>query len=212
MDDTAINTPIKLLILADRAESFDELAHMIAHAPEIEMVGSATTGQEAVTLADIHQPDVVILDYDMAGLDASATSRSILKNNPATQIVMVSVVNDANDIRAAMRAGARDYLVKPLAEGELIGTIRWLIQERRDYARLASFVKQLRKAYDRLFWDDKPVPETVVAFLESQVAATPNDRQVLETLAVAYARNRDWERLLPVAQALTEHDAMTGSY
>ena len=97
-----------------------------------------------------------------------------------------------------------DYLVKPLAAQELVETVRWLIRERREYARMTAFVKQLRKAYDALFWDDKPVPPKVVAFLEGQVADKPNDRLTLETLAVAYARNRDWTKLVPVAARLTQ--------
>ena len=94
-----------------------------------------------------------------------------------------------------MRAGARDYLIRPLGDDELVETIHWLIRERREYARMQSFVKQLRKAYEALFTDDKPVPPTVVAYLETQAAQNPGDRLALETLAVAYARNREWKKL-----------------
>ena len=67
-----------------------------------------------------------------------------------------------------MRAGARDYLVKPLNEGELADTIHWLISERREYARMQAFVDKMRKAYDALFYDEKPVPDRVVLLLETQ--------------------------------------------
>ena len=192
------------LIVTDVPDSLATLNQMLSTASDLAVVGSAGTAQEAVTMADIHQPDVVIIDYDMPGLDGAEATRSILHQDASVQVIMLSVVNDANDIRTAMRAGARDYLIKPLAEGELVKTIRWLIGERREYARMQAFVNQLRKAYEALFTDDKPVPPTVVAYLESQVTQAPHDRLVLETLAVAYARNRDWARLAPLMNTLVQ--------
>ncbi len=192
----------KLMIVTDLAESLQQAEAMLAAAPEFEIIESAGSAEHAIALARQHQPDVVIMDYDMPGLDGAEATRAILRDNPDAQVVMLSVVNDADDIRHAMRAGARDYLIKPLAPGELVETIRWLLRERRDYARMQAFVSQMRKAYEALFTDDKPIPATVVAFLESQVAQAPGDRLALETLAVAYARNRDWTRLQPLVQQL----------
>lgn len=193
---------VKVLIATDIPESTTEIRQLLTSAPEMEIIGSATTEEETVALALTHRPDVVVMDYDMPGLDGAEATRAILHDSEKTQVIMLSVVNDPDDIRHAMRAGARDYLVKPLAGGELVETIRWLIQERREYARMQAFVDQLRKAYETLFWDDKPVPPKVVAFLEAQVADSPGDRLALETLAVAYARNRDWAKLAPVVTAL----------
>lgn len=192
----------RLLIVTDITDSLTSITAMLAAAPDIAIVGSTGTAEEAVSLAQVHRPDVVVMDYDMPGLDGAEATRAILHQDVTVQVIMLSVVNDADDIRHAMRAGARDYLIKPLAEGELVNTIRWLIGERREYARMQAFVGQLRKAYEALFMDDKPVPPTVVAYLESQVTQTPGDRLALETLAVAYARNRDWAKLAPLMDAL----------
>jgi DNA-binding NarL/FixJ family response regulator len=198
------SSTIKLLIVTDAHDSLTLLNAMLSASPDITVVGSAETAQEAINLADIHQPDVVVMDYDMPGLDGAEATRSILHQDGSVQVIMLSVVNDAGDIRTAMRAGARDYLIKPLAEGELVKTIHWLIGERREYARMQAFVNQLRKAYEALFTDDKPVPPTVVTYLESQVQQAPHDRLALETLAVAYARNRDWAKLAPVVNELVQ--------
>jgi DNA-binding NarL/FixJ family response regulator len=157
------------------------------------------------------QPDVVVMDYDMPGIDATETARAILRQDPSIQVIMLSLVANAADIRHAMRAGARDYLVKPLRDGELVETIRWLLGERREYARMQAFVKQMRRAYEALFTDDKPVPPTVVAFLEQQVAKSPHDRLAAETLAVAYARNREWKKLVPLVDELARTAIGTGS-
>lgn len=196
--------PTRVLIVTDIPESVDELRRMFSQAADISIAAVSITGQEAINLADVHQPDVVVMDYDMPGLNGAEITRAILHNDDRIQVIMLSVVNDVEDIRAAMRAGARDYLIKPLAEGELVETIRWLIRERREYARMQAFVGQMRKAYEAIFRDDKPVPPTVVAYLESQVAESPQDRLVLETLAVAYARNRDWKKLAPLMDRLAQ--------
>jgi DNA-binding NarL/FixJ family response regulator len=193
----------KVLIVTDIPESSTETTRMLATASDLQIVGTAATGSDAVALAKLHQPDVVVMDYDMPGLNGAEATRAILQTNPDTQIVMLSVVNDAQDIRTAMRAGARDYLTKPLKQGELVETIRWLLRERRDYARMQAFVTQMRKAYEALFTDDTPVPATVIAFLESQVEKSPGDRLTWETLAVAYARNREWAKLAPLATSLS---------
>jgi DNA-binding NarL/FixJ family response regulator len=195
---------IKLMIVTDTPDALAALNQMLAASPDIDVVGSAESAQEAVALAGVHHPDVVVMDYDMPGLDGAEATRSILHQDVTTQVIMLSVVNEAEDIRSALRAGARDYLIKPLAEEELVKTIHWLIGERREYARMQAFVSQLRKAYEALFRDDKPVPPTVVAYLESQAQQAPNDRLALETLAVAYARNRDWARLAPIVNTLVD--------
>jgi len=194
----------KLLFVTDTPEFIDQVDKKLPSASDIEIVGRATPYDKIMTLVTLHQPDVVVMDYDLLDLDTAEMTRSILHENVSTQVIMLSVVNNADDIRKAMRAGARDYLVKPLHDGELVETIRWLIGERREYARMQAFVKQLRKAYEALFTDDKPVPDNVVAFLETQVNDNPENRLAQETLAVAYARNRNWRKLLPLANNLAE--------
>jgi DNA-binding NarL/FixJ family response regulator len=194
---------IKILIATDVSESLEEIKRIVAITPDIEIVGASRTREAIVRLArEIDEADVVVMDYDMPGMDGAEATRSILQDNPRIQVIMLSLVNDADDIRHAMRAGARDYLVRPLDEGELAETIRWLIGERREYERMTAFVKQLRRAYDALFHDDKPIPEKVVTFLESQATEKPADRLTLETLAVAYARNRNWKKLAPLVPIL----------
>ena len=201
--------PVRVLIVTDVPEAATLTRSMLEAAAEVEVLDTAVSGDEALTLARVHQPDVVVMDYDMPGLDGATATRTILHEDDSIQVIMLSVVNDAEDIRHAMRAGARDYLVKPLADGELIGTIRWLINERREYARMQGFVTDLRRAYDALFTDDKPVPENVIAFLEAQAAEPNAERVTLETLAVAYARNRDWTKLAPIVRQLVGTQTIT---
>jgi DNA-binding NarL/FixJ family response regulator len=195
---------IKLMFVTDVPDEIAAVDPSLAEAGDFAIVGTVTPGENVLTLVTLHQPDVVVVDYDLLELDPADLTRAILREDGTIQVIMLSVVNDANDIRHAMRAGARDYLVKPLHRGELVETIRWLIGERREYARMQAFVTQMRRAYEALFTDDKPVPPTVVAFLEQQVEKAPDDRLALETLAVAYARNREWKKLVPLVGHLSQ--------
>jgi DNA-binding NarL/FixJ family response regulator len=193
---------IKLLIVTDIPDSITEVSRIVAGQPDIQVVGSTMEGSQALDLVRVHRPDIVVMDYDMPGLDGAETTRAIIREDETILVIMLSVVNDADDIRHAMRAGARDYLIKPIDPDELLTTIRWLLSERREYARMQAFVGQLRKAYEALFTDEKPVPPAVIAYLEEQMREDPDDRLVLETLAVSYARNRDWARLAPLMDYL----------
>jgi two-component system nitrate/nitrite response regulator NarL len=193
----------RVLILSDIPEADNETLQALAEANDLQVIGKTTAPAEAIGLARTHQPDIAIVDYDIPGMDGAETARAILRESDRTQIIMVSVFSEPDDIRTAMRAGARDYLIKPLDEGELVETIRWLLRERREYARMTAFVKQMRRAYEALFTDDKPVPPTVLAFLEAQAEKSPGDRLALETLAVAYARNREWAKLAPIVASLS---------
>ncbi|HOA24852.1 MAG TPA: response regulator [Aggregatilineales bacterium] len=195
---------IKLLFVSDNPNVASEVDPALADAPNIQVLGTTATEAGVVELIKRQQPDIVVVDYDMLGIDAAEVTRAVHREDDTIQVIMLSVVNNAEDIRAAMRAGARDYLVTPLKAGELVETARWLINERREYARMQAFVTQLRRAYEALFTDDKVVPPTVVEFLEKQAALKPNDRLTQETLAVAYARNRDWQKLAPLAAKLAD--------
>ena len=195
---------IKLLFATDTPDEAFGADPALVGAEDIEVLGSIAPGEDIIGLVKRRRPDVVVIDYDMPGVDAAGTTHAILREDPSIQVLMLSLVGDVGDIRHAMRAGARDYLIKPLQTGELVETVRWLISECREYARMQAFVQQMRRAYDALFTDDKPVPQTVVAFLVQQAVKDPADRLAQETLAVAYARNRDWQKLAPVAVRLAE--------
>ncbi len=194
--------PVKLVFASDDPAAALGSDPALEGAAGVEVVGVASSVDELTSLVTRHQPDVIVIDYDVPGLNAAETTRAVLLQDATIQVIMLSLVNDADDVRHAMRAGARDYLIKPLQPGELVETVRWLIDERREYARMQAFVDQMRRAYDALFSDDKPIPPKVVAFLEAQAADSPDDRLAQEALAVAYARNRDWEKLAPLAARL----------
>lgn len=194
---------ITVITLADTDQ---DLARRIKSVPGLTLLAAAKDPRQAVAEARSHKPDVFVIDYDGGGAATAEVARTVRQIDQRIQVIVVSVEQDVETIRNAMRAGARDYLIKPLDDGELEETIRWLIEERRDYARMSAFMSKLRKAYETMFYDDKPVPEHVVRFLENQVREQPGERLTLETLAVAYARNRSWRKLSAVAALLAESE------
>jgi pilus assembly protein CpaE len=117
---------IRVLIVDDIAETRENIRKLLQFEPDVEVVGAARTGIEAIDIARETEPDVVIMDINMPDMDGIAATEALLRDVPFAQIVMLSVNNDADYVRRAMRAGARDFLAKPPSGDELISTIRTL--------------------------------------------------------------------------------------
>lgn len=115
---------IGVLIVDDIAETRENIRKLLQFEADIEVVGMARTGKEAVTLAKEKRPNVVIMDINMPDMDGITATEQITRDVPSAQIVILSVQNDADYLRRAMMAGARDFLSKPPSGDELIGTIR----------------------------------------------------------------------------------------
>ena len=90
---------------------------LISSAPDVELVGEAIDGREAVARALELRPDVILMDFDMPETNGIEATRTILQTSPETAILMVTMLEDAESVLAAMRAGARGYVLKD-AEGE----------------------------------------------------------------------------------------------
>lgn len=115
---------IGVLIVDDIAETRENIKKLLQFEADIEVVGTAKTGREAVTLAKEKRPNVVIMDINMPDMDGITATELIAKDIPSAQIVILSVQSDADYLRRAMMAGARDFLTKPPSGDELISTIR----------------------------------------------------------------------------------------
>lgn len=115
---------IRVLIVDDIAETRENLRKLLSFAPDIEVVGTAATGEEGVQLARELVPHVVIMDINLPGMDGITATERIVREVPAAQIVILSVQGETGYMRRAMAAGARDFLVKPPSGDELMATIR----------------------------------------------------------------------------------------
>ncbi len=115
---------IKVLIVDDIAETRENIRRLLQFERDMEVVGGARTGKEALSLARESQPHVVIMDINMPDMDGISATEAMLKELPNTQIVILSVQNEPDYMRRAMLAGARDFLPKPPSADELVATIR----------------------------------------------------------------------------------------
>src|SRR5512139_1266494 len=115
---------IKVLIVDDVAETRENIRKLLQFEADVEVVGAAGTGREAVQIAGEIKPDVVLMDINMPDMDGITATEMIRRNDPSMQVVILSVQGDPNYMRRAMLAGARDFLTKPPAVDELTGAIR----------------------------------------------------------------------------------------
>jgi pilus assembly protein CpaE len=112
------------LLVDDVAETRENLRKLLSFAGDIEVVAAAASGPEAIELARECQPDVVIMDINMPGMDGITATEVILQKVPTTQVIVLSVQGESDYLRRAMMAGARDFLTKPPSGDELMSTIR----------------------------------------------------------------------------------------
>jgi pilus assembly protein CpaE len=115
---------IRILIVDDIPETRESLRKMLYFEPDMEVVGTAGSGEEAIELSREHQPHVVLMDINMPGLDGISASEAITREVPFAQVVMMSVQGEADYLRRSMLAGARDFLTKPFTMDEMISTVR----------------------------------------------------------------------------------------
>jgi len=115
---------IRVIIVDDIAETRENIRKILQFAAEIEVVGVARTGREAIDLAKEEKPHVVLMDINMPDMDGIQATEAIREEASFTQIIILSVQGDTNYMRRAMLAGARDFLTKPPMVDELISAIR----------------------------------------------------------------------------------------
>ena len=114
----------RVLIVDDVAETRENIRKLLQFEADVEVVGAARSGKEAVQLTDELKPDVVLMDINMPDMDGITATEMIRQRNPVAQIAILSVQGDPNYMRRAMLAGARDFHTKPPMADELISAIR----------------------------------------------------------------------------------------
>ena len=115
---------IRVLIADDHTLFRDGLRALLASAPEAELVGEAANGDEAVTQAALLQPDVILMDLQMEGVNGIEATRRIVQMSPHVGVLVVTMFEDEHSVFAAMRAGARGYVLKGARHEEMLRAIR----------------------------------------------------------------------------------------
>jgi DNA-binding NarL/FixJ family response regulator len=116
--------PIRVLIVDDHTVVRSGLATFLLVSPGLELVGEAANGAEAVQLAALYQPDVVLMDLMMPGTDGVSAARTIRQQFPRTQVIALTSFADDGLVQGALQAGAIGYLQKNVTAAELAAAIR----------------------------------------------------------------------------------------
>ncbi len=115
---------IRLLIADDHTLFRHGIRALLASVPDIELVGEVAGGEEAVLLATQLEPDVILMDIKMPGTNGIEATRRIMRINPAARVVVLTMLEDDDSVFAAIRAGARGYVVKGADESEMLRVVR----------------------------------------------------------------------------------------
>jgi pilus assembly protein CpaE len=115
---------IRVVIVDDVSETRENVKKLLQFESDVDVVGIARTGKEAIQISQELNPDVVLMDINMPDMDGIAATEAIRARQPTVQVVILSVQSDQNYMRKAMLVGARDFLTKPPMGDELISAIR----------------------------------------------------------------------------------------
>jgi len=152
--------PIRVLVVDDHT-LFREGLRLILHGAEgIEVSGEAASGQEALEQAAILRPDVILMDVQMPDMNGIEATKLILAQNEAAGVIILTMLEDDDSLFAAMRVGARGYVLKGADKAEMLRSIRVVAGGGALFGpaiagRLARFFKDGRRAsrQDRVFTD-----------------------------------------------------------
>ncbi|MEY2559287.1 MAG: hypothetical protein QOE34_2712 [Verrucomicrobiota bacterium] len=121
---------IRVLVADDHEVVLEGVRALIERQPDLEVCGLATNGTEAVDLARKTKPDVVVLDMSMPGLDGTDAIRQIREALPDTEVVVFSAHSSADLAEEVFQAGAKSYIEKNEASGDLVSAIRALAEHK----------------------------------------------------------------------------------
>lgn len=132
---------IKVLIVDDIPETREHLSRLLGFEQEIDVAGTAGSGEEALKVAMELRPDVIVMDINMPGMDGVAAAEVISQRLPTCPIIMMSVHGEAEQLKRSITAGAREFLVKPFSGDEFSTSIKRVYE--RELARQAEVTSSL---------------------------------------------------------------------
>jgi len=165
-------TPIRVLLADDHPVVRDGLSALLSSMSGIEVVGQAGSGADAVRECLLAEPDVVIMDLRMPGLDGVGATREILRTRPATAVLVLTMFDEDELIASALAAGARGYLLKGAEQSDIERAIRTVASGESVFSGEVA-----RKLIGRLTGSHGPHPS------EPLPALTAREREVMDRMA-----------------------------
>jgi DNA-binding NarL/FixJ family response regulator len=177
--------PVIRLLIADDHPMFRFGLRALLHTePGCEVVGEAQTGEEALDLAAALEPDIILMDIQLPGINGIQATRRILEQHPHISVLIITMFEDET-LFAAMRAGARGYLLKGAQGEEVLRAIRAVANGE------AIFSPAVARRLTQLF-TTSPSARLGQAFPE----LTPREEEILHLMAQGYANQAIAERLI----------------
>jgi DNA-binding NarL/FixJ family response regulator len=186
--------PIRILIADDHPVFRFGLRALLSAEPTMAVVGEATSGDEAIALAVTLQPDVVLMDLNMPGANGIEATGRILETTPGVGILVLTMFEDDDSVFAAMRAGARGYILKGAVAEETLRAIRVVSTGE------AIFSPAIARRLMQYFGAALP-PAPPPAFPE----LTEREREVLHLLAQGYTNTAIADHLSLSAKTVRNH-------
>lgn len=121
--------PIRVVVCDDHTLFREGIIEILAHEPDLEMVGGTASGMRVVSLARHTTPDVVVLDVEMPGPDAETTVRELLQALPSVRILVLTMHDEPDLIDRLLSAGAHAFVFKGAGREELLATIRGVTKD-----------------------------------------------------------------------------------
>jgi DNA-binding NarL/FixJ family response regulator len=186
--------PTRILIADDHTLFRDGLGAVLNSVADTEVVGEAATGDEAVAQASLLQPDVVLMDIQMPGVNGIEATRRIVRAHPHVGIIIVTMFEDDESVFAAMRAGARGYVLKGADQAEMLRVIRAVAQGEALFG--PGIAERLMRFFDTasLTTPEETFPEL-----------TDREREVLDLIAQGYNNTEIATRLVLSPKTVRNH-------
>jgi DNA-binding NarL/FixJ family response regulator len=120
--------PTRVLVVDDHPLFREGLTGLLATVEDIEVVGTAANGDEAVRRCAELGPDVVLMDLTMPGMSGLEATRRLVRNDPAVAVLVLTMVDDDAAVTTALQVGARGYLLKGAVQEEVLAAVRTVVE------------------------------------------------------------------------------------
>jgi DNA-binding NarL/FixJ family response regulator len=185
---------IRVLIADDHAVVREGLRAVVGSEPDLEVVGEAATGREAVERSSELRPDVVLMDIQMPGINGIEATRRVLDHNPRVGVVVLTMFEDDDSVASAMRAGARGYVLKGAPPSEILKVLRAVAGGEAHFgpeiaSRLVAFL----------------APAKAPSPAEAMPELTAREREILGLIARGYSNAAIASRLFVSPHTVRNH-------